>query len=254
MISNKTHFNISFQYDKFYLSLGANSTVYSSSSSLSSTSFRCKEKEPSLTCDTPFNSMVQISLPTSNEKERDECDCEYTDGEEEKTLKDEDDAEIHKTSLGFYVDLSEVEEPEPPTIEIAAKKKNIFSMVIDFEAPKKDKPRLASSLLKNSSNRNSGSKRKNSLQSDSPCTKGDVSSSSVSPSAPRSPNVCRRFSENETTSPKDNVNTKISSNSKSPSPITSEDKSESSSVSIDVYIRSHSNNFNYFVIAICSTF
>lgn len=56
-----------------------------------------------------------------------------------------------KPSLGFYVDLSEVGEPETTENEEPATstKKNIFSMVIDFEAPKKDKPVCLSSSLRN---------------------------------------------------------------------------------------------------------
>lgn len=56
-----------------------------------------------------------------------------------------------KPSLGFYVDLSDVGEPESsePEVSNASAKKNIFSMVIDFEAPKKDKPTCLSSSLRN---------------------------------------------------------------------------------------------------------
>lgn len=75
------------------------------------------ESEPN----TPYNSIVQI-----------------------------DDQKVEaapKTPLGFYVDLNDVEEaPSPPPS--TSSKKNIFSMVIDFEAPKKDMPtRLSSSLI-----------------------------------------------------------------------------------------------------------
>lgn len=54
-----------------------------------------------------------------------------------------------KSPLGFYVDLSEVpDEPPPPVPQPSNTRKNIFSMVIDFEAPKKDMPtRLSSSLI-----------------------------------------------------------------------------------------------------------
>lgn len=69
---------------------------------------------------TPFNSIVQL-------------DAERADS-------------ASKTPLGFYVDLNDVEEAPSPTPSTSAKK-NIFSMVIDFEAPKKDMPsRLSSSL------------------------------------------------------------------------------------------------------------
>lgn len=69
---------------------------------------------------TPYNSIVQI--------------------------EDEKVDIVPKTPLGFYVDLNNVEEaPSPPPS--TSSKKNIFSMVIDFEAPKKDMPsRLSSSL------------------------------------------------------------------------------------------------------------
>lgn len=58
------------------------------------------------------------------------------------------EASGRKTPLGFYVDLSEVlEAPKTPPSTL---KKNIFSMVIDFEAPKKQKPSsLSSSIVKN---------------------------------------------------------------------------------------------------------
>lgn len=54
-----------------------------------------------------------------------------------------------KSPLGFYVDLSEVPDEPPPMPQTSNNtRKNIFSMVIDFEAPKKDMPtRLSSSLI-----------------------------------------------------------------------------------------------------------
>lgn len=64
---------------------------------------------------TPFNSIVQV---------------------------DSDDS-VRKSPLGFYVDLSEV--PDIPKCAPSCAKKNIFSMVIDFEAPKKEKPLSLSS-------------------------------------------------------------------------------------------------------------
>ncbi|XP_060520217.1 BTB/POZ domain-containing protein 8 isoform X2 [Cylas formicarius] len=78
-----------------------------------------------------------------------------------------------KMPLGFYVDLSEVpDDPVPPS---TSTKKNIFSMVIDFEGPKKDKPnKLSSSFIAH---------RKNKLNKNSPSVKcnGNKSlSSSVS--------------------------------------------------------------------------
>ncbi|CAG9855783.1 unnamed protein product [Phyllotreta striolata] len=52
-----------------------------------------------------------------------------------------------KSPLGFYVDLSDVPEASasPPSSSV---KKNIFSMVIDFEGPKKEKPVKLSSNRK----------------------------------------------------------------------------------------------------------
>lgn len=57
------------------------------------------------------------------------------------------EAEVErKTPVGFYVDLGEVEVVEtPPTAPV--EKKNIFSMVIDFNVPKREMPsRLSTSL------------------------------------------------------------------------------------------------------------
>ncbi|XP_044266442.1 uncharacterized protein LOC123012502 [Tribolium madens] len=60
-----------------------------------------------------------------------------------------------KSPLGFYVDLNEMPEP-PKTPPATAAKKNIFSMVIDFEGPKKDKPsKLSSSLVSYKKNKQS---------------------------------------------------------------------------------------------------
>ncbi|CAG9816326.1 unnamed protein product [Phaedon cochleariae] len=71
---------------------------------------------------TPFNSIVQI-------------------GPEEPDS-------ARKSPLGFYVDLSDVAGGGPVTPPSASATKNIFSMVIDFEGPKKDKPiKLSSSLV-----------------------------------------------------------------------------------------------------------
>lgn len=70
--------------------------------------------------DTPYNSIVHLD----NGKQDSAC----------------------KSPLGFYVDLNDVEET-PNTSAASSVKKTIFSMVIDFEAPKKDMPsRLSSSL------------------------------------------------------------------------------------------------------------
>lgn len=71
---------------------------------------------------TPYNSIVQL------------------DGCEEA------DQARNRSPLGFYVDLSQV--PDTPPTTSASSKKNIFSMVIDFEGPKKDKPvKLSSSCI-----------------------------------------------------------------------------------------------------------
>lgn len=59
-----------------------------------------------------------------------------------------DTAASCKSPLGFYVDLNDVPVEPPPPPQPPAQQKNIFSMVIDFEAPKKDMPsRLSSSLI-----------------------------------------------------------------------------------------------------------
>ncbi|XP_072398684.1 uncharacterized protein [Diabrotica undecimpunctata] len=70
---------------------------------------------------TPYNSIVQL------------------DSEETEASR--------KSPLGFYVDLSDVTE-SPASPPNTSAKKNIFSMVIDFEGPKKEKPvKLSSSLI-----------------------------------------------------------------------------------------------------------
>ncbi|EFA01130.1 uncharacterized protein LOC659745 [Tribolium castaneum] len=67
----------------------------------------------------------------------------------------EEDAS-RKSPLGFYVDLNEVPDPPKTPPPATAAKKNIFSMVIDFEGPKKDKPtKLSSSLVSYKKNRQS---------------------------------------------------------------------------------------------------
>ncbi|XP_056630262.1 uncharacterized protein LOC130440916 [Diorhabda sublineata] len=59
---------------------------------------------------------------------------------------DSDEA-ARKSPLGFYVDLNDVNE-SPSSLPNPSVKKNIFSMVIDFEGPKKEKPvKLSSSLI-----------------------------------------------------------------------------------------------------------
>lgn len=84
--------------------------------------------------DTPYNSIVHI--------ENDEQSLESVDA-------------LHKAPLGFYVDLSDVQDPEPPVPSTTSAKKNIFSMVIDFQAPKKDMPhRLRRSRIGSSTSSN----------------------------------------------------------------------------------------------------
>lgn len=70
---------------------------------------------------TPYNSIVQL------------------DGSEDQAR--------NRSPLGFYVDLSQVPDT-PKNVCSTSNKKNIFSMVIDFEGPKKDKPvKLSSSCI-----------------------------------------------------------------------------------------------------------
>lgn len=79
--------------------------------------------ESSNSCTTPFNSIVHLPQVLHEPPVREE------DSEELKR-KTEDEAEIHKTSLGFYVDLNDVEEPKPQSAnQDSLCKKNIFSMV-----------------------------------------------------------------------------------------------------------------------------
>ncbi|XP_066251016.1 uncharacterized protein [Euwallacea similis] len=73
---------------------------------------------------TPYNSIVQ--LDSANPAEQ---------------------ISTNKSPLGFYVDLSQVPDT-PKALPSTSTKKNIFSMVIDFEGPKKDKPvKLSSSYM-----------------------------------------------------------------------------------------------------------
>ncbi|RZB39544.1 uncharacterized protein BDFB_004212, partial [Asbolus verrucosus] len=68
---------------------------------------------------------------------------------------DVEEEAARKTPLGFYVDLNEMPDP-PKTPPSTSAKKNIFSMVIDFEGPKKDKPtKLSSSLVSYKKNKQS---------------------------------------------------------------------------------------------------
>lgn len=112
-------------------------------------------QEPS----TPFNSIVQLDSEVS---------C--------------------KSPLGFYVDLNDVEtEPPAPPSSSSAARKNIFSMVIDFEAPKKDMPsRLSSSLIakrkvrdKKSNGNNNGSRPLSAASSSSSLIRNGLSNEEV---------------------------------------------------------------------------
>jgi hypothetical protein len=68
---------------------------------------------------------------------------------------DVEEEAARKSPLGFYVDLNEMPDP-PKTPPATSAKKNIFSMVIDFEGPKKDKPtKLSSSLVSYKKNKHS---------------------------------------------------------------------------------------------------
>ena len=101
--------------------------------------------------DTPYNSIVHIDEEVPQES-------------------------AHKPPLGFYVDLNEMENPEPaPTLSTTSEKKNIFSMVIDFQAAKKDMPnRLKRSRLGSSTSSNNGDPKE--------CNSGDVKCNSSSAS------------------------------------------------------------------------
>lgn len=97
---------------------------------------------------TPYNSIVHLDM----------------DEEEPETAR--------KSPLGFYVDLSDVPVPASKTPPSSSAKKNIFSMVIDFEAPKKDKPtKLSSSYISKKS------KAQNKTGLLGKCNSGSLSSS-----------------------------------------------------------------------------
>lgn len=114
--------------------------------------------------DTPYNSIVHVES-------------------EEQSLEPVD--VLHKAPLGFYVDLNDIEDAEPPVVQqTASAKKNIFSMVIDFQAPKKDMPhrlrrsRIGSSTSSNNSDMKDSSSsgtRENGCDSNGHNANGDVS-------------------------------------------------------------------------------
>lgn len=97
----------------------------------------------------PQFSMLQISEPIEDRNFTDstqtlhlsETDTPYNSIEQ----IDPEDAETSRRSLGFYVDLNDISESQ--TVPTSTTTKNIFSMVIDFEGPKKNKPvKLTSSF------------------------------------------------------------------------------------------------------------
>lgn len=90
----------------------------------------------------PQFSMLQITEPLEDRNFTDsrqtlllsETDTPYNSIEQ----IDPEDAETSKRSLGFYVDLNDISESQ--NVPTSSTTKNIFSMVIDFEEPKKNKP------------------------------------------------------------------------------------------------------------------
>lgn len=90
----------------------------------------------------PQFSMLQITEPIEDRNFTDsrqtlqlsETDTPYNSIEQ----IDPEDAETSKRSLGFYVDLNDISESQ--NVPTSSTTKNIFSMVIDFEEPKKNKP------------------------------------------------------------------------------------------------------------------
>ncbi|XP_022905702.1 BTB/POZ domain-containing protein 8 [Onthophagus taurus] len=89
--------------------------------------------------------LFQTSIPQYSTMHMPECSPPDTPYNSIVHIEDEpppQEIEQHKAPLRFYVDLSEVEDPEPPIPPPSTSaKKNIFSMVIDFQAPKKDMPK-----------------------------------------------------------------------------------------------------------------
>lgn len=89
---------------------------------------------------------ISVTVPTYPETSTPYNSIVHLDVEEEAA---------RKSPLGFYVDLNEMPDP-PKTPPSTSAKKNIFSMVIDFEGPKKDKPtKLSSSLISYKKNKQS---------------------------------------------------------------------------------------------------
>lgn len=103
----------------------------------------------------PQFSMLQISepcednnfsIPQNISSHFSETDTPYNSIELEAVGSEETEA-ARKSPLGFYVDLSEITDVNADPSSSNATTKNIFSMVIDFEGPKKEKPiKLSSSL------------------------------------------------------------------------------------------------------------
>ncbi|XP_018325420.1 uncharacterized protein LOC108737198 isoform X2 [Agrilus planipennis] len=77
------------------------------------------ENEPA----TPFNSIVQVESDTTEIS--------------------------HRTPVGFFVDLTTIEEPPSSIKETKEKQKNLFSLVIDFKEPKREMPSKLSDSLYN---------------------------------------------------------------------------------------------------------
>lgn len=97
----------------------------------------------------PQFSMLQIAEPTEDGNLTDSTTTLHlseTDTPYNSIEPIDSDAETSRRSLGFYVDLNEISESQ--TVPTSSTTKNIFSMVIDFEGPKKTKPIKFSSSAK----------------------------------------------------------------------------------------------------------
>ncbi|CAG9763153.1 unnamed protein product [Ceutorhynchus assimilis] len=98
--------------------------------------------------------IFQSSIPQFSMLQIEEAACQYP--EETNTpfnsIVHEDveggSSRNNNNNIGFYVDLSQVADTDADTPKTPLQTKNIFSMVIDFEGPKKDKPTKLSSHLK----------------------------------------------------------------------------------------------------------
>lgn len=94
----------------------------------------------------PQFSMLQISSSEGPDSTYAETSTPYNSIVQLDGSEDADQAR-NRSPLGFYVDLSQVPDT-PKNVSSTSSKKNIFSMVIDFEGPKKDKPvKLSSSCI-----------------------------------------------------------------------------------------------------------